>query len=328
MIVKKIECEGYVSAGNIHQLEFKYILVATTDYYEEIKNDLVSNYGIPEDKVISMNELLIKTYQLELGGYRKQTSITDDQIYPAFCLKAAEENTIFSTFRMNPIIKRVYEHVTQIQGQKYLDFIRQSGNFGKVDWRNFIQNDQYGSPEVFDYNIGEGEIQISPVTLRYVKVLCDIIEMYNTDGIKSIAEIGIGYGGECRIISSYLKNRTYILIDLPEVLKLAQTYLEKFDITGDIRYVDGTKNIISEEYDLVISNYAFSELTRDVQEIYLEKVITHSKAGYITWNSLSYNSFGGYSVKELVTKIKGAFVIEEKPLTAKDNCIVVWGMEE
>ena len=109
---------------------------------------------------------------------------------------------------------------------------------------------------------------------------------------------------------------------------LAQTYLEKFDITGDIRYVDGTKNIISEEYDLVISNYAFSELTRDVQEIYLEKVITHSKAGYITWNSLSYNSFGGYSVKELVTKIKGAFVIEEKPLTAKDNCIVVWGMEE
>ena len=291
---KKVQCEGYVSASDIHRLEYEYVLITSTDYYEEIKNELVNKHEIPEHKVISVNELIIKTYQLELGGYRKQTSITDDQIYPAFCLKAAQENMIFSAFRMNPIIKRVYEHVTQIQGQEYLNHIQQSGNFEELDWKNFILNDQYGSPEVFDYNLGEHEIRISPVTLRYVKVLCDIMEMYDTDGIKSIAEIGIGYGGECRIISSYLKDRTYFLIDLPEVLELAQTYLKKFDVDGKIRYIDGTKNLISEEYDLVISNYAFSELTRDVQEIYLEKVIAHSKAGYITWNSLSYNSFGGY----------------------------------
>lgn len=60
---------------------------------------------------------------------------------------------IFSAFRMNPIIKRVYEHVTQIQGQEYLNHIQQSGNFEELDWKNFILNDQYGSPEVFDYNL-------------------------------------------------------------------------------------------------------------------------------------------------------------------------------
>jgi hypothetical protein len=66
-------------------------------------------------------------------------------------------------------------------------------------------------------------------------------------------------------------------------------------------------------------------LTREVQDIYLEKVILNAEAGYITWNSGSYNSFGGYSLNEIINKIPGSSVIKEKPLTASDNCIIIWG---
>ena len=68
---KKVQCEGYVSASDIHRLEYEYVLITSTDYYEEIKNELVNKHEIPEHKVISVNELIIKTYQLELGGVQK-----------------------------------------------------------------------------------------------------------------------------------------------------------------------------------------------------------------------------------------------------------------
>lgn len=79
---------------------------------------------------------------------------------------------------------------------------------------------------------------------------------------------------------------------------------------------------------MVISNYAFSELNRDMQNFCLENIIDHTSSGYIMWSLLSYKILGGYSVDELLNRIKGSFVIEEQPLTYKGNCIIVWGVRE
>ena len=65
----------------------------------------------------------------------------------------------------------------------------------------------------------------------------------------------------------------------------------------------------SYEYDLVISNYAFLELSREIQDMDFEKVISRSREGYITWNSLSYDLLDGYSEDELFEKISGSSVI-------------------
>ena len=149
---------------------------------------------------------------------------------------------------------------------------------------------------------------------------------FNMGEIKSIAEIGIGYGGQCRIIKSMFPDVKYTLFDLPEVLGLAERYLNNYDqYKSGIRYVDGGHIYIQDNYDMVISNYAFSELIPDVQDMYLDKVILRSKRGYITWNSSSLNNFGGYSVSELLEKIPGSFRIDEQPLTHPDNCIILWG---
>ena len=72
-------------------------------------------------------------------------------------------------------------------------------------------------------------------------------------------------------------------------------------------------------------NHTITELTRTVQKVYLDKLIKNAKAGYITWNALSYKELDGYSVQELLERIPGARVIDEIPLTAEGNCIIVWG---
>jgi len=59
--------------------------------------------------------------------------------------------------------------------------------------------------------------------------------------------------------------------------------------------------------------------------MYLEKVILHSKRGFITWNNLGQNNFNAHSIPELLQIIPNSKIIEEKPLTAKDNCVIIWG---
>lgn len=323
---KELEIENYIKPCNIYKMQFDYIVVTSRKYYEEIKEELVIDFQIPKGKIVSVNELLVIVCNAQ-NTVPRGTSISDDILYPAVCNKASKSEYFFNTFRLNPIIKQIYEHISQEIGQQLLDIINSNSNirFSDEEWNRFIENDRVGTPEQFEYSINQSRLNVAPTTLRYVKILQDILSRYNVCNISTIAEIGIGYGGQCRIIMDYLKDREYFLIDLPEVLRLAEVYLNKFDITSAVHYVDGTQNMLKKEYDLIISNYAFSELNRDIQDFYLEKVIANSKSGYIAWNSLSFKHLGGYSVEELCGKIYGASVIEEKPLTAQDNCIIVWG---
>lgn len=258
----------------------------------------------------------------------RKTSMSDDNAYPALCHAASEDEKFFKDFRRNFIYNRVLEHVPQYQGQEYLDVINKNKTleFTNEDWDNFRKNDLYGNPRVYPYEVNGRTMALSPTTLRYAKVLQDIVTLFDMDKIKTVAEIGIGYAGECRVLTSYVNGiEKYSLFDLPEVLGLAKRYLGKFGNTDHIRFVDGTNIDVDDEYDFVISNYAFSELIRDVQDVYLKKVILKSKAGYMTWNSLSCDVLDGYKLEELLELIPGSSVIAEEPLTATNNCIIIWG---
>lgn len=259
---------------------------------------------------------------------RQKSSISDDHAYPAICLAASRDESVFRNFRRNFIYNRILEHVSREEGNDYLNVINENVAFlfTDIDWEEFCKNDLYGNPRVYSYRINDRSFNLSPTTLRYVKVLQDLLSIFKMDKIKSVAEIGIGYAGECRILTSYLQNiKEYSLFDIPETLELAKKYLGKFGNGDKFQFVDGTKVNVEKEYDLVISNYAFSELVRDVQDIYMEKVILKSKAGYITWNPGASQELGGYSVEELLGIIPGSSVVEERPLSGAGNCIIVWG---
>lgn len=125
-----------------------------------------------------------------------------------------------------------------------------------------------------------------------------------------------------------MKNlRSYSLIDLPEVLPLAERYLSNFENSEKLQFIDGTTDIdFAETYDLAISNYAFSELTREVQDHYLAKVLLKSRFGYLTWNEMAHSELDGYGIEEVIERLPGKpEVIAEAPLTGEGNCIIIWG---
>lgn len=288
--------------------------------------DLYIRYTDKISYKINYNKL--EKYMVSKG---RKTSMSDDDAYPALCHAAAEEESFFKDFRRNFIYNTVLEHVPQYQGQEYLDVIKKNDKlkYTDADWDNFRQNDLYGNPRVFPYEVNNKTMVLSPTTLRYAKVLQDVVTLFDTEKIKSVAEIGIGYAGQCRMMTSYVPSiEKYSLFDLPEVLGLAKRYLGKFGdtVVNKANFVDATNmKETDESYDFVISNYAFSELIRDVQDCYLKEVILKSKAGYMTWNSLSCDVLDGYTLDELLKLIPGSSVIPEEPLSATNNCIIIWG---
>ncbi|MCP2727331.1 hypothetical protein NJ959_02445 [Symplocastrum sp. BBK-W-15] len=137
--------------------------------------------------------------------------------------------------------------------------------------------------------------------------------------------MGVGYGGLCRIIDSYFKQvKSYCLVDLAPVLKLAQKYLNHFQITTALSYQTSDALNPEQKYDLVISNYAFTELRREIQYIYLEKVILNSCKGYITYNYIDLKDFNFYSIDELIEIIPNLKVYKEIESTHPEDRILVW----
>lgn len=238
--------------------------------------------------------------------------------YLSICEKASQDEGIFDNFKRDPYYNLILEHTSYEQGKFYLEELKKT----KVDYSQFTDNDKFGNPITYDFKVGK----FSPTTLRYIKVAYDILKYFPTQDIKTIAEIGCGYGGQYVVLNKLLSIDKYYLIDLPEVNKLISKYLSKLQIGNNAKII----NALREEQikgvppvDLVISNYAFSECVKPVRKFYLETIIKNSTYGYMTINMLSESRR-----KELYSVIesygKKVRVTVEIPLTGTGNEIVIW----
>ena len=269
---------------------------------------------------IIRNLFRIITKRTSYSFYRLSTSLSDNQIYPDFCIKASMFIKVFSNFRRNQDYNKILEHVSNEQGKSYLDEIVKNNSKLLLYMPTFKKNDEWGNPRLSEYaKIGK----ISPSTLRYIKVLGDLIDLFGKlDGYK-ICEIGVGYGGQCRIINSIMSPAQYTLVDIKPALMLTQRYLDNYFLDSVLKYKT-MNELENDNYDLLISNYAFTELPRSFQDVYLKKVIRNSKMGYITYNENTMEHYNSYKKDELLKIIPNSHIIDEKPLTAENNCIIIW----
>lgn len=223
--------------------------------------------------------------------------------------------------RSHPAYSPVLEHVSRAQGRKYLEEVaRDSELMSRLP--RIIADDGVGGPLQFRY--AEAGL-VSPTTLRYVKVLADLRRLFgDLDGF-TIAEIGVGYGGQCRMIARMHDLRAYELFDLPSVNRLAKRFLNESGVLKTPLHFHDGRTPPRVESDLVISNYAFSELKRDVQEAYFESLVKHARCGYVTYNHISPESFKTMTAEEFAARVPGASTEPEVPLTHPDNVVVVWG---
>ena len=230
-----------------------------------------------------------------------------------------------SDFRRKYDYREILEHVTYTQGKSYLEQIQEYSpqNYIELIEKNKA-NDLFGNPYEYQY---PGVGRVSPTTLRYISTAIDIFETIRLNKESVVAEIGVGYGGQAAILERMYGIRNYSAFDLPSVIQLSNVYLNsvnsKFKFTSS-----GLSSDKNTTWDVVISNYAFSELHRDLQLNYIEHVIAKSKSGYMIMNSgrsnITGRSEGKLSLNEIRNYIPNLQVKEEVPLTGPDNYIIYW----
>ena len=246
------------------------------------------------------------------------SSISDNGQYPNIVQQAITNDNVFKSFKRHPWYTPILEHVSHDDGFKYLEIIKNDYPFLLKNVEKYKTNDNIGGPVMHNYNdVGD----MSPTTLRYMKVLGEIIENFGSlDGL-DIVEIGCGYGGQAKLIFDTHDVKSYTFIDLPVVLDLIKKYLSNFDIDMDkLIFKDITLLTENEKYDLFISNYAYTECSENIRETYFNTVLSKSKMGYLTSNILSHETMDN----EIINKIQNCIKIEERPHTGDKNFIIIW----
>jgi protein-L-isoaspartate O-methyltransferase len=259
---------------------------------------------------------------------KSNTSITDTVIYTDFCKDATEDNSIFEEFKSSEILINVMQHVSYELGLEYEHYIFNCYPQLLDLSKDFHQNDEIGMPKTYYFEL-MGDY-FSPTNLRYIKIAGDIQEIFGDLNGKRIAEIGSGYGGQSKILSDIYENLTFILFDLPEPLNLASKYLETLGVYNvETKNIESLESVENEFYDFVISNYAFSECSKEVQDMYIEKVIKISKSGYMIYNQISgYGGIISYSKEEMAEILNSmgfsVNVLPEEPCSHPDNFLIIW----
>ena len=119
--------------------------------------------------------------------------------------------------------------------------------------------------------------------IKFYLNLSDLIFLFGDLSGFKIVEIGGGYGGLCKIISDLFSFESYTLFDLPECLRLSKKFLDSFNVKN-VNFCTNHSLPSIGNFDLVISNYAFSELNGNLQQSYFNNILSITPLGYLTCN--------------------------------------------
>ncbi len=249
-----------------------------------------------------------------------QTSISDIPSYRAALIRAAGDG--FENFKADPDFQFALEHLTHQQGKAYADTLtlisRDAEHLARV-MQVAKMNDRLGNPTRYSYGWTG---TISPTSLRYAKVAVDLHNLFGDLSGMRIVEIGGGYGGQAFILGRLYPLCHYSMFDLSEALNLQRRYLREMHMPTLSYFSFGN---CEEPVDLVISNYAITECTREVQQTAIEHVLKDAKRGYLTCNEISKGAgIDSMSKEELKSSLPRAVELPEKPLTHPDNYLLVW----
>jgi len=217
------------------------------------------------------------------------TSITDrDGRLVVSVSQALEDEDAFARFKQLPGIKNAIERLNPARGSEYRAIVLAQTPELLDHLATFRENDAIGDPDTAPYPEG----MISPTTWRYIKVLSDLKMLFGSLDGWHVAEVGIGYGGQCKLVNDLYNLGSYTFYDLDPVSRLGEKYLRQASsrAIGKLRIADFQElgQTAPETYDLVISNWALSECTKAVQDPYIEHVLRRSRHGYITYNQISH----------------------------------------
>ena len=221
------------------------------------------------------------------------------------CVRDIVSSQNLSTFKSNPTYNAVLEHVDEKGGAEYYNLLVNRSMYTREDIRTFCtMNDRLGSPLRYAY--GDGLV-CSPTSLRYLWHAHLILSWFKSFDKFSydIVEIGGGYGGLCAAICLFAKKYniavpSYTIIDLPHVGDLQNIYLS--DVQKKDSLFNNTQLSFVDAYTYgagiqkdnlyLISNYCFSEIPLQYQQLYRNILFPKVKHGFMAWNMIPVYHFG------------------------------------
>lgn len=246
-------------------------------------------------------------------------------LYLEACSDFVENDDKFDSFKRDSRYTPVLEHVSKDESLTYINEMKSKELLTQEVLESVKENDKYGTPVTYEYD-GLGEL--SPSTIRYLKNSLDILDYFGSDAsYDNIVEIGGGYGGLCKVFTSFVNFKKYTLFDLPEASKLSQKYLSKFEsLRGKVTFRD-TDNVNQlRKVDLAISNYAFSECSSKYQEEYYNKVIKGAGKFYIIYNAFTQNNIGPDEFLNLARETFDVYV--EKEIRPTHSNLILYGIRK
>lgn len=220
-----------------------------------------------------------------------------ESVYVNLCNYVDNINNI-NDFKSNNTFRSILEHVSHEQGVQYLNFIKSLTTMTENDITQYCTlNDMIGGGNKYDY----GFITTSPSNFRYIlhsHLILTHMRNIKLDNI-NLVEVGGGYGGLCLALN-YMSNiynikiTSYNIVDLPAMSKLQQQYLEKHSLNFPINIYsafDYGKNIPINNMFL-ISNYCFSEISKENQNMYIKYLFPNVSHGFMVWNHIPLYNFG------------------------------------
>jgi len=146
-----------------------------------------------------------------------------------------------------------------------------------IEYYRELENVSIGNP----VSVSISDVDINIDYLFSVEEFSFLNNNLDFDKIKSVAEIGAGFGRTCHTILTFAPSvLSYKIIDLPEVLKLSRLYLKKaIPLQYDkIEFIDCFDIKKSCAADLSINIDSFQEMLPEVIDYYMNEII--EKSGY------------------------------------------------
>ena len=222
--------------------------------------------------------------------------IYDQSVFTESCLKAISNEEFFASFKRDPFYSLLYQGYSFEEGAGFLQAIESDHPSLIAHFDAFRSSDAIGNPRTYDY--GKHGI-FSPTTLRHILIAGIIQEKMKDVGTEHIIQIGAEYGGLCKALHALSLWKSYTLVDLPEHLALARQVLEKQGISG-VHYLTLDEIPVKGNYDLVISDYSFSEFARPLQKMCIERILFQARSGYLLgYPFLKHFGVDPFSPKEL-----------------------------
>jgi putative sugar O-methyltransferase len=257
---------------------------------------------------------------------------SDNYIYNAVINEIIAKPKMFNKFKRDFRYQTVLEHLNFNEGFEIYNHILNNHSENYIFLENAVKNDEVGGAIKYKYK----DLSISASSVRYAAVSIEISLLF-PDLLKNkdinVIELGCGYGGQAIVLDNNFSLNNYTFIDLPNVLKLIELYVESYFV--NFNYNLSTVSAYSNEKfgvinDLFISNYAFSELPYALQVKVLNNMISNCKKGYMRMNSGIGQYRNEFCTKITINELRNripyeSLLISENPSTADGNYILVWG---